>query len=715
MIAAPEMFPWKRAVGLSLALIVAYAVAWPFSVFHGAPPVSITAGIGVAALLLGGRKLVPGIAIAGFIAGLALQRDPFTALALGVGASVEALLGAALVRRQVGVLRRLRRPGHVLKLLACFAIAALPSATLIALARAMSGPSSLGLALQSWWPWWQADLLGMLVFTPLILVHSRWTPTKWSAGRTLEFAAYGLSLVAASALMTDSFVPEGFPARLPFVVLPLVIWSSFRFGQRVVTATLAVAAIAASIGSALGHGPFVTGDETEVLTLMLFYTSVVVLTGLALSAVVRDRHDAMRELSIRRDQLEARVRERTLELAHANRALQTDIVARGDVEQRLRDAEARMRLMVDSVVDYAILMLDPQGRITTWNSGAQRIKGYRAEEIIGQHFSRFYPPEESAGGKPIQELETAAREGRFSEEGWRVRKDGTRFWAGVVLTAIRDDTGNLIGFAKVTRDLTERRRYEAQLMEAKATAERANEAKSEFLARMSHELRTPLNSLLILARLLADNTSANLTPKQVRYAETIYGAGSDLLSLIDDVLDLARVESGAVNQVIIAPVSLAELTGYLEGTFRQLSRDRDLGFRIECSPDAPATLETDGRRLQQILKNLLANAFKFTSSGEVALNVTADGTGNVCFAVSDTGIGIPAEKQQLVFEAFRQADDTTSRQYGGSGLGLAISREFARLLGGSIALQSRPGHGSTFTLHIPRIAPSPLRGEETPA
>jgi signal transduction histidine kinase len=195
----------------------------------------------------------------------------------------------------------------------------------------------------------------------------------------------------------------------------------------------------------------------------------------------------------------------------------------------------------------------------------------------------------------------------------------------------------------------------------------------------------------------------------VQYAETIYGAGSDLLVLIDDILDLARVESGAVNAIVVAPMNMSELEDFLESTFRQLSAQKGLEFWVRIDAAVPAVILTDARRLQQVLKNLLANAFKFTPRGSVALEVTRRGD-ELLFAVRDTGIGIPEEKQQMIFEAFRQADDTTSRQYGGSGLGLAISREFTRLLSGSIRVSSVPGQGSTFTLALPLATPEPTSG-----
>ena len=239
--------------------------------------------------------------------------------------------------------------------------------------------------------------------------------------------------------------------------------------------------------------------------------------------------------------------------------------------------------------------------------------------------------------------------------------------------------------------------------------------KTEFLANMSHELRTPLNSLLILAQLLAENPASNLTPRQIEFARTIYAAGNDLLALINDVLDLAKVESGTVT-LHIANERFAELRDYLNGAFRQLANDKGLQFRISIEPDLPPAMRTDAKRLWQILKNLLSNAFKFTAEGTVTLEVAMAGAGwtpqhpvlaaaakVVAFSVIDTGIGIAPEKQQIIFDAFQQADGTTSRNFGGTGLGLSISARLAHLLGGEIKVQSRPGKGSTFTLYLPLV------------
>jgi CheY-like chemotaxis protein/CHASE3 domain sensor protein len=243
--------------------------------------------------------------------------------------------------------------------------------------------------------------------------------------------------------------------------------------------------------------------------------------------------------------------------------------------------------------------------------------------------------------------------------------------------------------------------------------EQASRYKSDFLANMSHELRTPLNSSLILAKLLADNADDNLTAEQVKYAETIQSSGNDLLNLINDILDLSKIEAGHVD---IRPerVSIERLANNIRQLFEPVARNRQLDFDIEIAPDCPAVIETDLQRLEQVLKNLLSNAFKFTESGKVELSVKRAGTGRISLSVTDTGIGITEGQQRSIFEAFHQADGTISRKYGGTGLGLSISRELVRLLGGSIELKSQQGQGSTFTIVIPELYdPTKVEGRDS--
>ncbi|HEX6969045.1 MAG TPA: ATP-binding protein, partial [Micromonosporaceae bacterium] len=278
-----------------------------------------------------------------------------------------------------------------------------------------------------------------------------------------------------------------------------------------------------------------------------------------------------------------------------------------------------------------------------------------------------------------------------------------------------EDKARLLSEQKGNIELKNREIELARLgLEEKAQQlSRASAYKSEFLANMSHELRTPLNSILLLARLLAENPEANLTGRQVEFASTIYSAGSDLLSLIDDILDLSKIEAGRMD-VSPREVAFPEIAGYVEQAFGPQVEEKGLDLRVSLAENLPDTIHTDAQRLQQILRNLLSNAIKFTDQGSVALRIEpasadmlfdvpslAAARQVVAFRVTDTGIGIPDDKLSLIFEAFQQADGTTSRRYGGTGLGLSISRNLAHLLGGTITVSSTPGSGSTFTLFLP--------------
>jgi PAS domain S-box-containing protein len=360
------------------------------------------------------------------------------------------------------------------------------------------------------------------------------------------------------------------------------------------------------------------------------------------------------------------------------------------------------RLLVATVQDYAIFALDARGHVMTWNPGAERFKGWEAHEIIGQHFSVFYDAEDIASRKPWRELEIAIREGRVEDEGWRLRKDGSRFWANVIITALRRD-GVLIGFAKVTRDLTERRAGQLKALEDArrlAASEEASRTKSSFLAAMSHELRTPLNAIAGYADLLLAGVAGDLSEQQRQYVQRVRAGQQHLLGVINDILNFSRIEAGQLRydlKPMSLPLSIETVIPLVEPQAR--TKEIELGHIAADN----VTVLADSSKVEQILLNLLSNAIKFTSSGgRITLSSGSDGESGFV-TVRDTGTGIPAEDLDAIFQPFVQVGRSLTSPHEGTGLGLAISSDLARGMGGSLGVESTVGEGSVFTLRLPLV------------
>jgi PAS domain S-box-containing protein len=387
-----------------------------------------------------------------------------------------------------------------------------------------------------------------------------------------------------------------------------------------------------------------------------------------------------------------------------------DITERKRSSDSLHASEERFRLFVDAVSDYALLMLDPSGNVVSWNSGAERIKGYKAEEILGRHFSCFYLPEAIAKGHPDAELRIATKEGRYTEEGWRLRKDGSRFLAEVVITAIRNANGELAGFAKVTRDITEREKIDQQNKKAKEAAEAADRAKGNFLANMSHEIRTPMNGVIGLTGLML---SGDLNPQQREFAQTIRASGETLLAIINDILDFSKVEAGKL-LIELLDFDLIETVENSLDLLAETAYEKGIELACEIAPNVHTSLRGDPGRLRQILINLIGNAVKFTANGEVSVRVSMESQtethATVRFDIEDTGVGISAEEQTTLFKPFNQADSSTTRKHGGTGLGLAIAKHLVSLMGGQVGMESRLPKGSKFwfTVKLEKLMTPPM-------
>jgi PAS domain S-box-containing protein len=376
-----------------------------------------------------------------------------------------------------------------------------------------------------------------------------------------------------------------------------------------------------------------------------------------------------------------------------------DLTARRDEELRLRRSAAdveQFRRMVLSVRDYAIFLLDPQGMVATWNAGAQHIKGYTAQEIVGRHFSTFYTEEDRARDHPAEELRIAAEAGRSEEEGWRVRKDGSRFWANVVLTAVRDDDGTLLGYAKVTRDLTERRAAERALREANARLERTNRELDRFAAVAAHDLQEPLRTIAGFSGLLAERHADVLDAAGHLYLQHITGGVQRMSRLVDDLLGYARAAepSGIGGDTVVVADVVADVLAELRATIDEH------GTRVEVDVPADAHVHAERRDVEAALRNLLSNAAKFASADAPRVVVRATpAEREVRVEVIDNGSGIdPADRPRL-FQPFQRL--TSGEGHPGTGLGLAIAQRVVERNGGAIGVDSTAGEGSRFWFTLP--------------
>jgi PAS domain S-box-containing protein len=366
----------------------------------------------------------------------------------------------------------------------------------------------------------------------------------------------------------------------------------------------------------------------------------------------------------------------------------------------------RIRLLADNVPGLATVLLDTQGRVQSWNEGARRLHGYDAAEIVGQPIDRLYTPEQAAAGKAARVLALALANGFHEDLDWRVRKDGSRLFADVILCPLRDEAGELLGFIKISRDISERHRLEQDLIAARDRAEAASRAKSGFLANMSHEVRTPLNAIIGLTQLVLDSP---LNAEQRDFLGKVQRSSRALLGVLNDLLDYSKIEAGYLEFEVI-DMSVEDVLHQSADLFMASIEHKGLEIHVEVDPALPHTVRGDPLRLAQVINNLIGNAVKFTHQGEIRLRVdflglkaapAADAAPRLLaelrFTVSDTGIGIAPGSVDRLFQAFAQADESVTRKYGGTGLGLAICRNLVSLMGGQIAVQSEPGLGSSFT------------------
>ena len=364
----------------------------------------------------------------------------------------------------------------------------------------------------------------------------------------------------------------------------------------------------------------------------------------------------------------------------------------------LRQSEEKLRLMIASVSDYAIFMLDPQGRVASWNPGAERITGYREDEILGVHFSRFFTAEDVAGGRPARELQAARKQGRLEDEGWRICKDGSRFWAGVVIAPMHDTAGQLVGFVKTTRDLTQSRKLEEERVRL-AQAQEAVRLRDEFLSIASHELKTPLTALQLQLQGARDRASP-IDERVVQKIDRATRVGDRLAQLIEALLDVSRIATGRLT----LNVEFCDLAEPVREVVERLGESAShAGCKLSLTVPAATPGQWDRLRIEQIAMNLISNAIKYAAGQPIHVSVSRDGAMAV-LEVRDKGPGIPEDQMSRIFERFERAVST--RHYGGMGLGLYVARQIAQAHGGTITVANLPDRGVAFTVRLPLVPPA---------
>ena len=528
-----------RELGQIVALAIVYFAAAKASLLLAIPPGYATAvwppsGIALASILLVGPRLWPGVWLGAALTNLTVQGSPALAAAIATGNSLEAVIAAELILRYADG-GRFERGEPIVRFVGLCALSAGVAAGFGVLALVITQAVAMDTFVANLWTWWQGDAAGMIIVTPLIL---SWYAAGWprfSPARAVEAVFLAVALAVTAFLVFGGLREDTATTSFAFLTLPFIIWAAIRFGPRGVTSATALLCAIAIWHAVKGGGLFGTGSINVSLLYLLTYACTLSITGLVLNTVIRERDRANDELREGKAQLAQRVDERSQELALANYALRRELDERSRYEETLRQNEERFRLLVDGVKDHAIFILDRDGRVVSWNTGAQSIYGYTSAESSASTSAISARPRTSRAMRPVARSSARAIDGRFESEGWRVRKDGTRFWADAHVTALFDNEGRPRGFAKITRDLTARRRLEAM--------QENEQQMNEFLAMLAHELRNPLAAIVNALGLMRGGTPVD-DPSDLR--AVIDRQATHLTRIVDDLLDVSRITRGKI-------------------------------------------------------------------------------------------------------------------------------------------------------------------------
>jgi len=651
-------------------------------------PVWPPTGIALASTLIWGYRVWPGILLGAFMANAVLTPVSLpVAAAIALGNTLEALTGRFLVQHVLQSSYPFDRADRCFKFVLLGGLSCVVSATIGVASLCLGGFAAWTDFPFLWGTWWLGDTTGLLLVAPLVLALLHGENITWKPRRVIEVLALLVSLLILTQLVFGGwFHTQVLQYALAFTLLPFFMWAGFRFGLRIAMSAMLFVSAVGIWGTIHGVGPFVRADLNESLVLLQSLIGVCAITILGMTAVLAERNETEQVVNSLNRILQQRVGAGAQELTAVLRAL--------------KDSEERFRLLVDNVQDYAVFMLDRNGWIASWNTGAERIKGYQATEIIGRHYSCFYTPEDVLTGRPQSNLIAAAGAGRTEDEGWRVRKDGSRFWANVVITAIRDSKGEVQGFAKVTRDMTAHMTAEAERKQSEMLLSKQNEELIQINAELerfayvaSHDLKEPLRMITGHLGLLSKRYHAMLDKDAVDFINFAVDGAKRMEVLITDLLTYSRMgPRQKKNEEIDCEKLFSRSVMDLKTAIDESG--------AEVTHDPLPTLRADRSQLGQVFSNLIGNAIKYRGEERHKVHVSAIRLrGEWRFSVSDNGIGMDPQYQERIFLLFQWLHTRT--EYPGTGIGLAICKKVIDGHGGRIWVESEIGKGSTFYFTIP--------------
>jgi PAS domain S-box-containing protein len=558
------------------------------------------------------------------------------------------------------------------------------------------------LASQMWITWWLGDTAGILIVSPIIVM------LKKKMVQTISNIQFIEAIIVFLILLISSAVIFGYHYQIEYVIIPPLLWIAMRFGRFYSAAAVFLVSGIAVLCTISGVSPPADPEAQKSLLNLQTYIGVISVITLCLSVLTHNRRAAERDLKNYKEHLEEKIRERSAELVRANEQLVMYIQNQDRVKTALSESEKKYRDLVESA-NSIILRWKPDGSITFFNAYAQKFFGFTEPEIIGRNILGSIVPVLESSGRDLSWLieDIVSRpEGRAFNENENLRKNGEKVWIAWTNKPIFDESGALTEILSVGNDITKRKKIEESLKRtlddlavAKERAESADRIKSAFLAAMSHELRTPLNSIIGFTGMVLQGLAGPLNKEQEKQLGMVRGSARHLLDLINDILDISKIESGQL-QIMSETFDLKKSIGKAVQIISPLAGKKNLQLHCEIGDDV-SEISGDQRRVEQILINLLSNAVKFTDAGEINLQCHADNH-SIILSVTDTGIGIKPEHLNIIFDAFRQVDSGIARVQEGTGLGLNITRKLLEMMGGAIYVESEFGKGSNFTIRLPK-------------